>query len=51
MKFFKEFGLDLKAKTEIEKSSPFDTYTESSMGRMKFINGDNGVKGLVLTRM
>ena len=43
MKVFKEFDLNLKAEIEIEKSSPFDTSTESSMGRMKFIKGDDGV--------
>ena len=43
MKVFREFSLDLKAETEIEKPSPFDIYTESSMGRMKFIKGDDGV--------
>ena len=42
-KVFKEFGLYLKAEAEIEKSSPFDTYTESSMGRIKFIKGDDDV--------
>ena len=42
-KVFKEFGIGLKAKKEIEKSSPFDTYTKSSLGRMKFRKGDDGV--------
>ena len=40
-KVFKEFSLDLKATIEIEKRSPFYTYTESSMGTMKFIKGDD----------
>ena len=43
MKVLKEFGLCLKAEIEIEKSSPFDTSTESSIGRLKFIKGDDGV--------
>ena len=42
-KVFKEFGLHFRAKKEIEKPSPFDTYTESSMGRMKFMKRDDGV--------
>ena len=43
MKVFKEFNIDLTAKNEIEKPSPFDTYTKSFMGRMKFRKGDDGV--------
>ena len=42
-KVFKEFGLDMKAETEIEKPFPFNTYTKSSMGMMNFIKGDDGV--------
>ena len=36
-------GCYMKAKKEIKKSSPFDTYTESAMGRMRFIKGYDGV--------
>ena len=42
-KVFKEFGLDMKDEIEIEKPSPFNTYTKSSMGMMNFIKGDDGV--------
>ena len=42
MKGFKEFDLDLSIETESDKVSVFDTYTESTMGRMKFVKSEDG---------
>ena len=36
-KVFREFGLDLSTEIENDKVSVFDTYTEPTMGRMKFV--------------
>ena len=42
MKVFKEFDLDLSIETKSDKVSVFDTYTESTMGRMKFVKSEDG---------
>ena len=41
-KVFREFSLDLSTKTISDKVSVFDTYTESTMGRMKFVKSKDG---------
>ena len=41
-KVFREFGLDLSTKTKNDKVYVFDTYTESNMGRMKFVKSKDG---------
>ena len=41
-KVFKEFGLDLSTETKNDKVSVFDTYTESTTGRMKFVKSEDG---------
>ena len=41
-KVFKEFGLDLSIETESDRVSVFDTYTESTMGIMKFVKSEDG---------
>ena len=41
-KVFREFSLDLSTETESDKVSVFDTYTESTMGRMKFLKSKDG---------
>ena len=40
-KVFRKFGLDLSSKTDIEKVSMYDTYKESTMGRVKFVKLDD----------
>ena len=41
-KVFKEFGLYLSTETESDKVYVFDTYTESTIGRMKFVKLEDG---------
>ena len=41
-KVFREFGFDLSIEIESDKVSVFDTYTESTMGRMKFVKLGDG---------
>ena len=41
-KVFREFGLNLSIETESDKVSVFDTYTKSTMGRMKFVKSKDG---------
>ena len=41
-KVFKEFGLELSKETESDKVYVFDTYTKSTMGRMKFVKLEDG---------
>ena len=33
---FEAFGIDLTLEDEVEETSPYDTYNDMSMGRMKF---------------
>ena len=42
MKVFREFGLNLSTETKSDKVFVFDTYTESTMGRMKFVKLEDG---------
>ena len=42
MKVFMEFGLDLSSQTKTRKVFVFDTYIESTMGRMKFVKSEDG---------
>ena len=42
MKVFKEFGLYLSTETKSDKVSVFDIYTESTMGKMKFVKSEDG---------
>ena len=41
-KVFREFGLDLSTETESDKVFVFDTYTESTIRRMKFMKLEDG---------
>ena len=41
-KVYREFGLDLLTKTESDKVYVFGTYSESTMGRMKFVKLEDG---------
>ena len=41
-KVIREFGLDLSIETKSDKVFVFDTNTESTMGRMKFVKSEDG---------
>ena len=41
-KVFREFGLDLSTEIESDKVSMFETYIESTMGRMHFVKSEDG---------
>ena len=41
-KVFREISLDLSIETESDKVYVFNTYIESTMGRMKFVKSEDG---------
>ena len=41
-KVFREFSLDLSTETKSDKVYVFNTYIESTMGRMKFVKSEDG---------